>query len=87
MGHSLFLTVGGGLIHAALQNRNFLKRNEYNGSLDRIKAAVSVDIQRHTGVGMPHQILQAFHIKPRLLDVGAEGVTQHMGVIRGTGLP
>ena len=50
----------------------------FKGSLDRIKAAVGVDIQRHAGVGMSHQILQTFNIKPSLLNVGAEGMPQHM---------
>ena len=50
----------------------------FKGSFNRFKAAVRVDIQRHTGIGVSHQVLQAFYIQPGLLDIGAEGVSQHM---------
>ena len=50
----------------------------FKGSFNRFKTAVRVDIQRHTGIGVPHQVLQAFYIQPGLLNIGAEGVSQHM---------
>ena len=37
-----------------------------------------VDIQRHTGIRVSYQVLQAFYIQPGLLNIGAEGVSQHM---------
>ena len=50
----------------------------FKGPFNRFKAAVCVDIQRHTGIGVSHQVLQAFYIQPGLLNIGAEGVSQHM---------
>ena len=46
----------------------------FKGSFNRFKAAVRVDIQRHTGIGVSHQVLQTFYIQPGLLDIGAESV-------------
>ena len=45
----------------------------FKGSFNRFKAAVRVDIQRHTGIRVSHQVLQAFYIQPGLLNIGAEG--------------
>ena len=50
----------------------------FKGSFNRFKAAVRVDIQRHTGIRVSHQVLQAFYIQPGLLNIGSEGVSQHM---------
>ena len=50
----------------------------FKGSFNRFKTAVRVDIQRHTGIGVSHQVLQAFYIQSGLLNIGAEGVSQHM---------
>ena len=48
------------------------------GSLHGIVIRVRIDVQRNAGVGMPHEILQTFHIDPGLLHIGAEGMTKNM---------
>ena len=48
------------------------------GSLHGIVIRVRIDVQRDAGVGMPHEILQTFHVDPGLLHVGAEGMTKNM---------
>ena len=48
------------------------------GSLHGVVIRVRIDVQRDAGVGMPHEILQTFHVDPGLLHVGAKGMPQHM---------
>ena len=43
-----------------------------------IVVRMGVNIQRHAGVGMPHEILKTFDVDAGLLHIGAEGVAQHM---------
>ena len=44
------------------------------GTLYDIVVRMCVNIQRHTGVGMPHEILKTFDVDAGLLHIGAEGV-------------
>ena len=48
------------------------------GSLHGVVIRVRIDVQRNAGVGMPHEILQTFHVNPGLLHIGAEGMTKNM---------
>ena len=48
------------------------------GTLYDIVVRMGVNIQRHAGVGVPHEILKTFDVNAGLLHIGAEGVTQHM---------
>ena len=48
------------------------------GALYDIVVRMGVNIQRHAGVGMSHEILKTFDVDARLLHIGAEGMAQHM---------
>ena len=38
-----------------------------------------VHIQRDADIGMPHQVLQTFDVNAGLLQIGAEGMAEHVG--------
>lgn len=57
------------------------------GSLHGIVIRVRIDVQRNAGVGMPHEILQTFHIDPGLLHIGAEGMPRFPNCMRSRAFP
>ena len=47
--------------------------------LHRTEVCMCVDIQCHADIGVPHEILQTFHINAALLHIRTKGMTQNMG--------
>lgn len=60
---------------------NFCKR-----LLHRMEVCMCVNIQRHSDIGVSHEILQTFHINAPLLHIRTEGVAQNMGRYPGKGI-
>ena len=60
--------------------------NFRKGFLHSLEIRMRVDIQRYTDIGVPHEILQTFHINTALLHIRTEGVAQNMGRYPGKGI-